>query len=774
MRIVTLLILNTFLVLTAVGQSVPRLRKIANKEFELAQYNEAIEFYEKIVALDKNDHQSKYNLAICYYRTLQYDEARDTFLDLTEKGSDEYKHLSYYYYGKILKLSSQFALADSIFGHLLTQSGVTDDLLDLTSKQKNGCQLALSHATRERTFEIEEMERLNSKFHDFGAVMNLKENTVTFVTTRDLQAKQYSDIRYDGALPDLVQFSKKNKNWNNTSSKQQFDNLNSKWSEGSGSFTADGKSFYFTSCQANDGADCKIMVSNLIDEKWSQPRELNAYINEEGFENKHPFISGGEDTLFFSSDREGGLGGSDIWMSLKGIDEDSWTPAINLGEIINTSSNEITPHFSTAYNCLMFASDGHVGYGGFDIFSAKGESFFEPEIYNLGNPFNSPLDDTYFYISDSVGFISSNRKDKTHLNLYSFEVKNERKYLSELISDESLIDHRIIAKYREIRSIDLTSFRVEDYQGFELFSPVKRNKPKPKLLNKGIGELAQEDLVASNQSSNRYRSADIKEGQEKIMLEPEQLLTTPNHLGNAFLNSMFKTEFENVYFDFGSTTLNQRGKLSIDNLIKQLQATSDQNLYVEIVSNTDDVGTKEDNLELSVKRGDEIKEYLVSKGFSEDRLVLTALGETNPLTTGKSWYDRLFNRRTTINVYGDYPVPLKSSQLLVLRRDITLNKLSSMLNISKDELMKWNVFTSNALKQGDVIRIEKPIADFGIQYFLDETDMKYHFRPYVVKENDTIESIARRFKNPEELLIELNQIKGELKVGDEIFLYRIK
>ncbi|MGL1889086.1 MAG: OmpA family protein [Reichenbachiella sp.] len=752
------------------GQSVPKLRKIANKEFELDQYNEAIEFYEKIIALDKGDHQSKYNLAMCYYRTLQYNDARDTFLDLINADSKEYKHLSYYYYGTILKLSSQFVLADSIFGHLITQPNVADDLLDLTSKQKQGCLLALSHNTRENSFEIEEMEGLNSKLHDFGAIMNPKEKTMVFVTTRSLQSKQYEDIRYDGVLPDLVQFAKRNKNWNNISSKQHFDDLNTKWSEGSGSFTADGEIFYYTSCQTNDGADCKVMVSNLEDEKWSKPRALNDYINAEGFENKHPFISGGEDTLFFSSDREGGFGGSDIWMSLKGLDVDSWTPAINMGSIINTSSNEITPHFSAAYNCLMFASDGHVGYGGFDIFAAKGESFFEPEIYNLGSPFNSALDDTYFYVSDTLGFISSNRKDKKHLNMYSFSVDDERSYLARLISDESLIDHRIVAKYREIRSIDLTSFRVEDYQGFELFDPVKKDKAKPKLLQDYLDEVFGTGPTVSNEKSSDYQEGSQNGSSE---INPERQLVVPNTLGNAFLNSLVKTDFENLYFDFGSKHLTHSGELSLNSLLKQLEL-SGQAQYIEIVSNTDDVGSEESNMKLSIERGAVIQGYLLSKGYPNEKIIITAMGESNPITSGTSWYDRLFNRRTIVNIYGDYALDLDRSKLIVLRQDMSLQQLSSVLGFSTTEVKAWNQLNSSALKKGDIIRVDKPLNGAGIQYFLEETDVRYNFLPYTVKANDTVESIARKFGNPEELLVELNQIKGTIKEGDELFVYKIK
>ena len=410
----------------ASSQSVPRLKALADTLYEASQYAEAIKFYDKIISIDKKAYESQFKLGMSYYRTLQYDDARKQFNKIIKANVGDYIHRSTYYLGNIYKLSSQFEEADSIFSHLITQPNVNNTLLNLTRKQKEGCLLALRQKANNRGFTIEELEDVNSKFHDFGATVNRQEQTVVLVTTRNLTKKQYAALQYEGLLPDLIQYEYRNDKWRSASSKTDFNKLNSQWSEGSGSFTKDGKSFYFTSCRSNNGGDCKIMKSSLEDGKWSEPIALNEFINLPGSENKQPSITQNGDTLFFSSDRPGGLGGSDIWMSLKGLKENSWTPAINMGDAINTPSNEITPYYSSAFECLIFSSDGHVGYGGYDLFAAKGESFFEPQLYNLGDPFNSPLDDTYFNITDSLGFIASNRKNRKNLNLYSFHVKDEK------------------------------------------------------------------------------------------------------------------------------------------------------------------------------------------------------------------------------------------------------------------------------------------------------------------------------------------------------------
>jgi len=769
-----LFIISNLLAMSAFGQAVPQLKAIADQHYDAAQYTEAIEFYEKIIKLDKKDNQSKYRLAQSFYRTLKHNRARRSFLNVINAEPNEYQHSSIYYYGTILKLESEFAEADSVFGYLITQPDVPDDLLELAQKQKEGCQLAINVKKQNRGFVIDELKDLNSRFHDFGAVVNQPEQTLVFVTTRNLQSKQFEGLQYDGLLPDLIQFEQRNKNWRNASTNQRFNSLNTEWSEGSGSFTNDGKSFYFTSCRSNDGSDCKVMRSNLVNGKWGRPTPLNEYINPEGFESKHPYITPMGDTLFFVSDREGGYGGSDIWMSLRGFDEGSWVPAINLGDAINTASNEITPYWSSAFNCLIFASDGHVGYGGYDLFAAKGESFFEPEIYSLGDPFNSAHDDLYFSISDSVGFVSSNRNDKKHLNLYSFKVSDERLYISLLISGESLIDSRIVSRFKSVRTLDLTTFRVEDYQGFELFDPVKRQKPKPRIIDDSLQQIEAQQRAAAIAANIAEQNARQQNQDMSVRLsdDPERLITA-GFVDTSFLSKMAKSTFEKIYFEFGSIGLTNEAKLSLNSLTEQLKNYPGELQYIHVVANTDDVGTDQYNLELSINRGISIRNYLVSRGYPASKVVVSAKGEAELISQGTTWYERLFNRRAEVNLYGESPIELRKSRKLVVRQDMSLRRAAGLLNISMDKLRLWNELEKDVLTKGQLIRINQPFITSAVKYFLDETDIRYNFFPYIIREGETLRSIAKKFGTPEELLAEINQIEGEIHPGDELFVYKL-
>lgn len=739
------------------AQSVPRLLNRANEMFEADRFLDAIEYYEKIVGIDKANYFARYRLGYCYNQTLQYGLAKNIFLRLGEEPNHEYRARGFYNYANILKLESQFEMADSIFTYLISLPDVDQDLIELSRKQREGCLLALRQEQVDKGYRVELMDDINSSFHDFGAVVNPTNKRLVLATTRNLPGVQYEGSQYVGLLPDLAVYENvRNGRWRLDMNEQNFSRLNTQWAEGAGSFTKDGTKFYYSSCRGENGTDCAIMVSNLLNDTWTEPTVLNEYINEPSAENKHPFISQSGDTLFFISDRPGGIGGSDIWMSLKGLEEESWTPAINMGEVINSPENEITPYYSSAFSCLIFASNGHVGYGGYDLYAAKGESFFEPEIYNLGDPFNSTLDDTYFAISDTVGFLSSNREDQKILNLYSFAVNNERLFLSLLISGESLIESQIISKFRDVRTLDLITFRVEDYQGYELFEPVKREKPKPPIV-----QAAEEEEKQKQDSIMGFTDSDAIAGRSVI--------TTQDLFGN---NRTGDIHFEKLFFTYGSSTLRPEVKIALESLKEQLSNQEYQS--IEILAYTDHLGHDEFNDKLSEQRGNSVKDFLQSLGIPEDKMRVLPRGEFRPEGIRDHWFTRVFSRKVEVVVNTDQPIDLKGASSYLIRKEKTMDEIAALLGVGLADLENWNGARNKPLEAGYILRIfnDKSGAP-NIKYFVEEHDMKHTFFPYLVKEGDTWQSIATKYNTMEELLAEINEMSDEPVPGEEVFVYLV-
>jgi len=756
------------------GQSVPRLIEIADDLFDSERYIEAIEFYDKIVSLDKTNDRALFNLAICYNQTLKYEQAQKTFLQLGKRQGSEYRARALYYYSVIQKLDSKYEVADSLFTFLISLPDAEPELIELSQRQKEGCLLALRQKNVDRGFEVLPFEKINSEYHDFGGTRNPNNGHVVFASTRVAHADQYVGSQFIGVLPDLLAYNKqRNGNWRESTNQAKFSRVNTEWSEGSGTFTSDGKKFYFSSCSGEGGSDCKIMFSELIDDNWAQPEALNEYVNEDGSENKQPSISATGDTLFFVSDRIGGAGGSDIWMSLQGFEPESWAPAINLGEVVNTSGNEISPYFSSAFQALVFASNGHIGYGGYDSYLAKGESFFEPEIYNLGDPFNSSHDDIYFNISDTIGFLASNRAKERILDLNYFRVSDERLFLSLLISGESLIDSRIISRFKDVKLLDLFTFRAEDYEGYELFDPVKREKPKPKVIQEAIAqEEAEEQVARDSVEAVASQQQEIAE-EERQQLIDQQEFFAQSEAGTVVAtnaNGLYEHNFENIYFLYGMAQLTATGQKSLDALVTQLGDRSYDSIDILAFSNPK--AAEKGNVALSKERGRIVIEYLISAGIPRDRIRRLDRGlKVDGMRN--HWYARVFGRKVEVHVNSTSPAGLSKAKAYLVREDLTVAKMATLLGVKQQSLMKWNGFDSKAVKAGSIIRTYEGSNFPNLRYYADEFDARNTYFKYRVKPGDSLESIAKKYNTMEELLMEVNKLKLPLLVGQKIFVYKI-
>ncbi|MEM7297401.1 MAG: tetratricopeptide repeat protein, partial [Bacteroidota bacterium] len=217
------------------GQSVPRLTKVADELYDNHRYLEAIEFYDKIVGLDKKNYRARYRLGNSFSEALKYQEAEETFLGLglMDESENTFRALSLYKYAAILKTDSKFEQADSLFAFVIEISNEAE-LIRLARKQKEGCQLALRQRKVNKGFSVSSLESVNSKYHDFGATINPGNQQLVFATTRNLGGTQYEGSQFEGVLPDLASYERVRDKWKPNSNDQRFDRLNSVWSEGSG------------------------------------------------------------------------------------------------------------------------------------------------------------------------------------------------------------------------------------------------------------------------------------------------------------------------------------------------------------------------------------------------------------------------------------------------------------------------------------------------------------------------------------------------------------
>ncbi|WP_179213382.1 OmpA family protein [Ekhidna lutea] len=740
-----------------------QLKTIADQYYEAGEFSEAMDFYQHILEMKPGQKQTCFKLAMSAYNSLKYQEAKFHFQELLV--DDYFNAEAIYYYGVLLKMESAYQKADSVFQKLLKQIDNQDELYDITKLQKEGCQLGLRQSLTNNNRNFRKMYGINTDGNDFGAI-KYTDDQIVLSTSSKTKKKQYLDNQYGGLLPNVVSFDLGD---STVTPNKAFSILNSPWSEATGSFSKDGKAFYFTHCDQNK--PCKIVKSLYVDGKWSQAQPLDENINREGFHSKQPSISVTGDTLFFSSDRPGGIGGMDIWMSIK-ASESEWMVPINMGAAINTHANEITPYYSSAFGGLVFSSNGQAGYGGYDYYLAKGISFYSPQIYNLGPPFNSPFDDTYFH----PGFASSNRSGD--FDIYTYDFQGEIELLKSFLTEEALIQMVQLVT----NSLSLETFRIEDFKSYELFDPTRQLEvvTKSKHLHRNIIGSAEPGSIARLRISNEIEIATLvdKKGEFEFRLLPDTISKFHVKVNQEEVESSvlglsyfyYEYEFEKIYFDFNSDQLRSESKETLKDLLGQFDI--ENILLVDIHTHADHIGSAAYNFELSERRGIAAMNELRMLGIPPQQMRVFANGEGNPLSISDSWYSRLFNRRAELRVYTKEPVTFSHPEIFLLKKDISLDKASEILAISPSKLKEWNGLTSQLLKEGHVLRVFDPKHTTpNLRYIIPESDLDKTYLNYIVKQGDTVASIANKFGAIEEIIIEINQIKEALSPGEEIVIY---
>ncbi len=467
----------------------------------------------------------------------------------------------------------------------------------------------------------------------------------------------------------------------------------------------------------------KIYVSYKKNGTWSIPAELN--INDSKSNTAYPFVSDDGQTLFFASDREGGYGKMDIYKASR-INDSTWTEPKNLGEVVNSFESEVYPYLYQGK--LYFASKGHEGFGGSDMYTVNYSDGNVSDRENLGEPFNSSKDDFGLIRTDSYGYFSSNREG-THGydHLYWFQYRKAivmDTLRGEVVDQESsqpvagvtveLLEKQEDGSWKLVESTVTKgdgkwefiahpekeyqiNFKHPDYADNSVgipvndganpsnrdkilsqLSPMKLSKDESRDMLSGqlVDRISGEPIkgvevelfqklndgnsaLVNSTTTNKngkweFRIDDDKEYQVKFNhpVYDQSLVDIPVKNGNdrteimqalnpLQMNPEAKKDnvitINNLYFDFGKSKVQEDSKPILDNLASYLKENADAK--VELGAHTDAVGKDDYNMELSEKRANSCKEYLVEKGISATRIIAKGYGETKILNGCFNWND---------------------------------------------------------------------------------------------------------------------------------------
>jgi OOP family OmpA-OmpF porin len=416
--------------------------------------------------------------------------------------------------------------------------------------------------------------------------------------------------------------------------------LDSTMSQGTASMSTDGKYLYFTQWKnANGQSVSSIYYSAKTATGWGRPVLLST-VNQSGFSSRQPFCSS-DGKLYFSSNRDGGVGGFDIWYAP--IKEDGSTgEAMNVGKEINTEGNEQSPFYHNGSNTLVFASDRIPGMGGFDLFSSKKMETGWKTPENMGYPVNSSRDDIYFFSTGEKNlldraYFSSDRGSDCCLSTYSVVKAGKKKVLTGSVrSCEDNVPLADVAVSMKDATGNVLQTRT-DAQGRYSFAISSDDQKEFTLTLDGYNEKSAFSLVESIDESAWH--TDILHNTE-MCIEKKRLIIKAENVVS-------------VYFEFDKHILKERAIAQLDSIYNVLM--EDSTTTIQISGYTDGKGSVAYNAKLSDKRARACANYLIQRGIDSRRITFESFGSCCPvemeLIDGRDNPDgRSLNRRALINV----------------------------------------------------------------------------------------------------------------------------
>jgi len=590
---------------SAFGQSSKL--KTADKKYNTYSYIDAIEIYEKVAEKGYKSTDLFQKLGNSYYFNGELNKAEKAYEELFAL-NQEVEAEYYFRYAQTLKSQEKYEMADQYMAKFNQKT--TDSRGKLFAQNKD--YLKDINAVSGK-YNIDKTD-INSESYDYGSSFFGKKivftssrsegNTHTSIhewTKQNFTDLFVASIDSEGKLGGVENFSKE---------------INTKYNESSPIFTKDGKTMYFTRNNFNNGKKRKsndkvsilekIYKAELVDGKWTNITELP--FCSDNYSTAHPALSPDEKTMYFASDMPGTYGMSDLFKVSIDAAGTFGTPE-NLGAKINTEGRETFP-FVDADNNLFFASNGHPGLGGLDIFEAKYSNNQLQNPENLGKPINSPKDDFGYVNADKLGFFSSNRDGGLgYDDIYTFKICNHT--LSGLITD---IDTKMILPNSKVILFDENMKKVNEVTTSEngLYEfDVNCDKEYFVRASKEAYETAEKSFGPTNES-----------GASKLNIELKRNII-PIEEGTD-LAKVFDISI--IYFDLDKWNIRPDAALDLEKIIAVMKQYP--TMVIDIRSHTDSRQTHKYNELLSDRRAKSTLEFMVKNGIERKRLTAKGYGET--------------------------------------------------------------------------------------------------------------------------------------------------
>jgi outer membrane protein OmpA-like peptidoglycan-associated protein len=627
-------------VLVAVGQvKYSTTSKKAIKLYEEAElmlrqrrFSEAIARFKGALEKDNDFIEAHLRLAFSYEILRESNEQQYHLEQVIRLAPNSVKYKNVYYsLGKVYFNQGRYEPAGELLDKLqnfgIDSERMRKDVIDL---QRN-INFAIEHI--QKPIDIKPLpmpDVLNSFPLQYFPVLTADEQTIIY-TSRD-------GVTFHDDENIVISTKDEGGNWQSPVGISP--NINSQFNEGTCTISADGRTLIFTNCEGRPGlGSCDLFISYRTGDEWSVPENLGKNVNSMSWDSQ-PSLSADGRKLYLISDRAGGMGKRDIWMSVKDRNN-QWGKAVNLGRPVNSPEDEVSPFIHVNGTTLFYSSTGFPGFGGFDLYKSEWSDSAWSEPVNLGYPLNTHEDQVSLFVSTNGkrGYYSYeriNREGQKESLLYYFNFPSEgilnykSIYLTGHVYDIETSEPigATIELYLLGESEPLSIFNSDPETG-EYFSILSENT-KIALYVERPGYLFESQTFEINAGFDDQIRKDI--------------YLQPIREGNL-------VRLNNIFFELNSASLTEE---SVTELLKISRfLLENPGVKIKIAGHTDDLGSDDYNLQLSERRARAVYDFLIKQNIHPDFLTYAGYGETRPLEENRDEKSRSLNRR--IEFYIDGP-----------------------------------------------------------------------------------------------------------------------
>ncbi|NLL27735.1 MAG: OmpA family protein [Bacteroidales bacterium] len=591
------------------------------------KYQEAEKAFIKSIELDKKFIEAYIMLATLYEEQKKYSESLE-YYDKSFQLDEKFYPKNFFYAGNLALKIGEYEKALSYFNSFLNSKAVMPASKIQADRAIKVCKFAIDQIKNPKDFNPKSIgSGINTEKSEYMPVLTADESTIIF--TKELEHPETTNP--SGLQEDFYISKYVDGEW--TVAVPLSNNLNTPGNEGAHTISPDGKTIYFTACDRKDGkGSCDIYMSKWKNGDWDTPVNVSE-INSR-FWDSQPSISPDGKTLYFTSSRSGNI---DIYVTYLN-DNGKWSTPTPLPKNINTPDEDMSPFIHPDGKTLYFASSGHIGMGGLDIFYTKlNDDSTWTDPVNIGYPINTYKDEAFLFVSASgeKAYFASGELNENNMDIFYFDLYKEARpdavtYLKGVVTDMKT-QNPIVASFEltDLKSGKIIANSNSDSQGaFLLCIPTGRDY----MLN-----VSKEKYLFYSENFN---------------LDGIHSKTEP-FLKNIALQPVSTGEIvvlNNIFFDTDKYDLKEESFIELEKL-KTLLLNNPQ-MKIEIRGHTDNTGSKQHNQILSENRAKTVVNYLISKGIKPERIQSKGYGDTIPRATNDTPEGRALNRRTEFKVIG--------------------------------------------------------------------------------------------------------------------------